>query len=70
MSRELMGEAAFNWWVPYVLKKRARIVSLVKGRIRKKTRKYGIAVPRSIKEALEFDRENPNTFWQDAIKRR
>jgi len=29
--------------------------------------KYGIRVPRNAKEALEFDEENGNTLWRDAI---
>ena len=32
------------------------------------TIKYGIKVPRNVKEAIEFDRENKNTLWQDAMK--
>ena len=30
--------------------------------------KYGVKVPRNVEEALQFDRENGNTLWQDAIK--
>ena len=30
VSQEIDHEAAFNWWVPHVLKKRERIISLVK----------------------------------------
>ena len=29
--------------------------------------KYGVKVPRSVREALAFDAENGDTFWQDAI---
>jgi len=32
------------------------------------THKYGIRVPRSIKEAIEIDKENGNMLWIDAIK--
>ena len=31
--------------------------------------KYGIKVPRNYKEAVQFDKENGNTLWQDAIKK-
>eukprot|EP00957_Ditylum_brightwellii_P078616 5976852-Ditylum_brightwellii.AAC.2 len=42
-------------------------------RKRKKTKtklqmKYGIKVPRNVKEAIQFDEENGNTFWQDRMK--
>jgi hypothetical protein len=63
-------EPAFNWWVPHVLKKRDQIISLVKKRnprFLKKTHKFGIEVPKTIKDALEIDRRNGNTFWADAI---
>ncbi len=33
----------------------------------KRTRKFGIELPKSIKEALELDKKNGNTFWADAI---
>ncbi len=29
---------------------------------------YGIRVPRTVEEAIRFDQENGNTFWQDAIR--
>jgi hypothetical protein len=50
---------AFNWWVPRVLKKHDRIISLVCKRTTcylKWTHKFGIEVPKTVKEALEVDR--------------
>ena len=63
-------EPAFNWWVKHTLKKRDRIISLVerrKTKFVKKTHKYGIALPRNEKDALDIDRRNGNTLWADAI---
>jgi hypothetical protein len=63
-------EPAFNWWVPHVLRKRDRIISLVKKRntrYLKRTHKFGIELPKTVKEALELDKKNGNTFWADAI---
>jgi len=63
-------EPAFNWWVPYVLKKRERIISLVKKRqtrYLKRTHKFGIAIPKIVDKALELDKINGNTLWADAI---
>lgn len=63
-------EPAFNWWVPHTLKKRDRIISLVKKRsprFLKRTHKFGIEVPKTVKEALELDKKNGNTLWADAI---
>jgi hypothetical protein len=61
---------AFNWWVPYVLKKCDRIISLVCKHTTcylKRTCKFGIEVPKTVKEALDLDRKNGNTLWADAI---
>ena len=30
--------------------------------------KFGVRLPRNVKEALLLDRENGNTYWEDAIK--
>jgi hypothetical protein len=60
---------AFNWWVPHVLKKRDRIISLVHKQTTcylKRTH-FGIEVPKTVKEALDLDRKNGNTLWADAI---
>jgi hypothetical protein len=63
-------EPAFNWWVPRVLRKRDQIISAVAKRFAcflKRTRKFGIEIPRTVKEALELDCHNGNTLWADAI---
>ncbi len=63
-------EPAFNWWVPHILKKRDRIISLVKKRsprFLKRTHKFGIEVPKTVREALDLDKKNGNTLWADAI---
>ena len=65
-----MNKPAFNWWVCFVLKKRERIISLVrkrKTRDLKHNEKFGIALPKNIKEALQLDKENGNTLWADTI---
>jgi hypothetical protein len=36
----------------------------------KSTHKFGIEVPKTVKEALELDRKNENTFWAYPIARR
>ena len=49
------------------MKKRQNIISKVKTKYWQRTHKYGIRIPKSVKEALEVDRENGNTLWQEAI---
>ena len=50
-----------------VLKKRNRIISKVKSKYWVRTHKYGIRIPKSVKEAQQLDRENGETRWWDAI---
>ena len=65
----LTDEPAFKWWTPYVLRKRDYIISKVAHRVKKKTHKYGIRIPKTVKEAYEIDKMNGNSFWTDAIEK-
>ena len=53
-----------------MINKRAHIISMVNkrsARYLKKKHKFGDQVPKSAKHALELDKQNGNTFWQDSI---
>ena len=63
-------EPDFMWWVPYMLRKRDRIIYAVNARVRKVTHKYGIEIPRTVEEALAIDARNGDTFWSDAISKK
>ncbi len=67
IANQIDDEPAFAWWVHDVIKKRDRIVAKVKSKYWQPTHKYGIKIPKSVKEAIEIDRENGNTLWWDAI---
>mmetsp|Transcript_10819 Transcript_10819/g.15256 ORF Transcript_10819/g.15256 Transcript_10819/m.15256 type:complete len:380 (+) Transcript_10819:2561-3700(+) len=67
VARNLQDEAAFVWWVQYVLRKRNAIMSSINSRIKHTTHKYGVEVPRTMNEAMEIDRKNQNRYWQNAI---
>jgi hypothetical protein len=70
MTQGIDQKPAFNWWVPHVLKNCDRIISLVCKRTTcylKRTHKFGIEVPKPVKEALDLDRKNGNNLWVDAI---
>ena len=61
---------ACTWWVPHVLRKCDWTISAVakcSARFLRLTRKFGIEIPWTDKEALELDRRNGNTLWADAI---
>ena len=66
-SRDIHEHPAFAWWVPYVLQKHDVIVSAVNLRLRKCSHKYGIELPRLVRDAIDLDCRNGNTFWADAL---
>ena len=63
----LLNELAFKWWATYTLRKRDQIVSKVATKVRKKSHKYGIQIPKNVKDAYELDRRNGNNHWRNAI---
>ena len=67
VGAKLSGEPAFAWWTHWVLKKRNRIVGKVKTKYWIRTHKFGFKIPKNVQEAKDFDRENGNTLWWDAI---
>jgi len=65
LSQGIEGEPAFNWWVRPTIKKRNSIISSVKQRQsqdKRKTHKWDIQVPATVKEALTLDATNKNTL--------
>ena len=67
IQSKISNQPAFAWWVPHVLKKRQQIVAKVKSKYWTRTHKFGIRIPKSVKEAKELDQQNGNTLWWDAI---
>ena len=65
----IIDEPAFAWWAKHVLKKRTRLLKAVHHRLAKKSMKFGIDVPKSVAEGLQFDQVNGNTFWGEAIQK-
>ena len=68
IANDLQNEPAFAWWVPYVLKKRKAIIKKVKSKYWQRTHKYGIRLPRSMREAKEIDEINGDQLWQESIQ--
>ena len=65
----IQDEPAFSWWVPYTLRKRDQIISAVNRRMKKRSHKYGIRIPTTIKDAYRLDNLNGNSMWRDAIRK-
>ena len=63
----IQDEPAFAWWDKAVLQKRQWIITAVNRHYHKMTHKFGIRVPKTVKEALDLDKENGIIFWWDAI---
>ena len=71
-TNDIKTEPAFNYWVPHTLKKRDSIIYLVnkrQTRYLKKTHKFGIEMPKTVKEATELDAKNGDTKWMDTISK-
>ena len=60
IDQGISSEPAFSWWVDFVIKKRQRFVSALNKRYHKRTHKFGIELPKTVKEALELDAKNGN----------
>jgi hypothetical protein len=53
--------------VKHALKKRNRIIGKINSKYWVRTHKYGIKIPKNVKQAIAFDEENGNSQWKDAI---
>jgi Reverse transcriptase (RNA-dependent DNA polymerase) len=69
VSNKIADKPAFIWWVWDTLRRRNRFISKVKTQYWKRTHKYGIALPHSLKEAIKFDERTGTHFWQEAIQK-
>ena len=67
VNNAIQDQPAFAWWVPYTLRKRVSIIAKVKSKFWQRTHKYGVRVPKNVKEAKAIDAANGNTLWQDGI---
>ena len=67
VANGLDKEPAFRWWVRKTLRTRDRIISKVKTRYWKRSHKYGIELPKSVRQALAIDARNGDSAWRDAI---
>ena len=52
-----------------MLRKRSVILCKAKTKYWVKDRKYGIRLPKTIKEALSIDKETGTRFWREAIEK-
>jgi hypothetical protein len=69
VTNKIAEQPAFAWWVPYVLRKRERIIRKIKSQYWKCTHKYEVELPKIVKQALAINRNTGTRFWTDAIKK-
>ena len=69
VANRVQEEPAFKWWVSETLRTRNRIIGKVKSRYWKTSHKFGVRLPHSVQEALQFDRESGTDFWWKAIQK-
>ena len=67
VQSQISKQPSFAWWLPHVMKKSKQIIAKIKSKYWTRTHKFGIKVPKNIKEAQEFDNDNGNTLRWDAI---
>lgn len=67
VANKLVEEPAFNWWVPFVMRKRDRIISKIKSKYWTKTHKFGLELPKTVEQALAIDKKTGLSLWRDAI---
>jgi hypothetical protein len=68
VANKLEHQPAFAWWVGTTLRRRDRIIAAATNkRYHKRTHKFGIEVPKTVKEALEIDRRTGTSYWREAL---
>ena len=67
VEKRISGEPAFAWLVPHTLRKRNRIIGRDKSKYWVRTHKFSVKVPKTVEQAKQFDRENGNNLWWEAI---
>jgi len=60
-ANKIDDEPPFKWWVPFVLKKKDRIISKVKSKYWRTTHKFGIELP-PVEEAHAIDAKNGTLY--------
>ena len=63
----LLWEPVFSWWVPQALRQKHGMVKVLKTRYHRMEEKFGIELPKNVKQALELDKETGTDFWKNTL---
>ena len=69
VANKIADMPTYRWWVPETLRIRNRIISKAKTKYWRTTHKFGIKLPKSVKEALAIDDATGTTLWRDALNK-
>ena len=72
IANKIADEPAFDWWVPYVIKRKERLNKRFVKATQRHQRvgyKFGVRLPTTVDEALRIDAEEGTTFWKAAIEK-
>jgi Reverse transcriptase (RNA-dependent DNA polymerase) len=69
-ANKLLDEEVFVWWAPKML----RTMDVIIGKVKTKrywalSHKFGVRLPKTVKEAFDIDRAEGNDLWQKAIEK-
>ena len=67
IASNLDKEPDFSWWSKSVIKRCKKTIAAANTKYIKLTQRFGLEIPKTVKQALEVDAENGNQLWQDAI---
>ena len=57
----------FDWWIPFVIRKKNWIITKIKPKYQIRTHKSGIEIPKYVEDVKRIYQSNHNTNWWDAI---
>ena len=66
MLNEISDELVFSWWVKENFGHQDRIIPKIKYKYWRTSHKFGIRVPKTVKEAYDIDRQSGAEFWTNA----
>ena len=69
VANKIGSEPAFDWCVPYTIRRCNQIIASINSRYYKMMHKFGIELPKTIQQALDIDKRTGTTYWYDAIQK-
>ena len=66
-ENKILVEPEFAWWINHVLRKQYRIILKTYSKYCQKTNKYGVLIPKTVKQSIQLYKENGDTRWWDTI---